>query len=47
VGNTPDPWEVILALQPGDEVQSRFVRLQSETITEQLVELFDEKISSL
>ena len=42
-----DPWEVIPALQPSDEVQSGFLSLQSETIPEQLVELFDKKISSL
>ncbi len=34
-------------LQPGDDVQSGFRNLQSETVTKQLIELFDEEISSL
>src|SRR6266436_6922977 len=43
----PDHWELFLVLQPGDDVQSGFRNLQSETVTKQLIELFNEEISSL
>src|SRR5262245_32371226 len=38
-------FEVFLAFQPGDNVQTGFGNLQSETVTKQLIKLFDEEIS--
>src|SRR5215469_15521230 len=40
-------FKVFLAFQPGDNVQTCFGNLQSETVTEQFIKLFDEEISSL
>src|SRR5215471_662049 len=40
-------FEVFLALQPGDNVQTGFWNLQSETVTKQLIKLLDEEISPL
>src|SRR5205814_7497451 len=45
--DTLDHWEVFLAFQPGDDVQTGFGNLQSETVTKQLIKLFDEEISPL
>src|SRR6476660_3104764 len=45
--DTLDHREVFLAFQPGDDVQSGFGNLQSETITKQFIELFDKEISPL
>src|SRR6476620_4435328 len=45
--DTLDHREVFLAFQPGDDVQSSFRNLQSETVTKQFIELFDEEIATL
>jgi len=44
--DTLDLLEVFLTFQPGDNVQSGFGNLQSETFTKQFIELFDEEVAS-
>ena len=45
--NVADEREISFAAKPGDEVQPSFGDLKLEVVTEQLVKLFDKKISSL